>query len=186
MDRWLSAVEDAPWVRWSYTAEQWRRWVDVEVERTSSVPTFQWGRNWYKFVLPVVGIAVGVAIFSPGSWLFKGMYVAGITALLVVMIVAGQRSDRSRPQRVRAQLIQAEPEVCFGQEGVFADGVFTPWLTSGVYLLGAWLDERPPRSRCCGLIRLCRVRPAASLPPWTSACHCRRTPRRIWRGCNRS
>ena len=146
MDRWLSAVEDAPWVRWSYTAEQWRRWVDVEVERTSSVPTFQWGRNWYKFVLPVVGIAVGVAIFSPGSWLFKGMYVAGITALLVVMIVAGQRSDRSRPQRVRAQLIQAEPEVCFGQEGVFADGVFTPWLTSGVYLLGAWLDERPPRS----------------------------------------
>jgi len=146
MDRWLSAVEDSPWVHWSYTAEQWQRWIDVEVGRTSSTPAFQWGRNWYKFLLPVVGIAAGVAIFSPGSWLFKGLYVGGVTALLVVMIVAGQRSDRNKPQRVRSQLAGAEPEVYFGQEGVFADGVFTPWLTSGVYLLGAWLDERPPRS----------------------------------------
>ena len=145
-DRWLSAVEDHPWVRWSYSAEVWQRWVDVEVQRTSSALTFQWGRNWYKFALPVVGIAAGVAFFSPGSWLFKGLYVAGVTALLVVMIFAGQRSDRNRPQRVRAQLMKAPAEVCFGQEGVFADGVFTPWLTSGVYLLGAWLDDGPPRS----------------------------------------
>jgi hypothetical protein len=146
MDRWLSAVEDTPWIHWSYTAEQWQRWTDVEVGRTSSMPAFQWGRNWYKFALPVVGIAAGVAIFSPGSWLFKGLYVAGVTALLVVMIVAGQRSDRNKPERLRSQLAGAEPEVYFGQEGVFADGVFTPWLTSGVYLLGAWLDERAPRS----------------------------------------
>lgn len=146
MDRWLSAVEDNPWVRWSYSAEEWQRWIDVEVERTSSTPAFQWGSNWYKFAWPVVAIAVGVAAFSPGTWLFKGLYVAGITALLAGLIVAAQRSDRNRPQRVRAQLMKAPAEVCFGQEGVFADGVFTPWLTSGVYLLGAWLDERPPRS----------------------------------------
>jgi hypothetical protein len=159
MDRWLSAVEDQPWVRWNYSAEQWQKWVEVEEQRTSATPTFQWERNWYKFVLPVVGIAAGVALFSPGSWLFKGLYVGGITTLLAVIILASQRSDRKRPQRVRAQLAKAAPEVCFGQEGIFADGVFTPWLTSGVYLQGAELDERPPRSL---VLHFTKIVPGAS------------------------
>jgi hypothetical protein len=36
--------------------------------------------------------------------------------------------------------------VYFGQDGLFALGEFTPWLTVGVYLEAACLDARAPRS----------------------------------------
>ena len=146
MDLWLSAVEAQPWVQWRYTAEVWQRWSEAEATRTSASPKFLWRRDWKKFVWPMVAIIVGVAVFSPGSWLFRGLYVAGIATLLAGLIAASQRGDRSAQQRLRSQLASAEPVAYFGAEGVFADGVFTPWMTTGVYLLAAWVDRGAPAS----------------------------------------
>ena len=146
MDRWLSAVEANPWVHWQYSAEQWKQWTEVEVARTSAVPTFLWRRDWHKLAWPILVVAIGVGIFAPGSALWKTLYVAAVTALLLLLAVVSQRSDKQAPQRVRSLLIKAPPEVYFGQEGLYCDGLFTPWLSTGVYLLRASLDERAPRS----------------------------------------
>ena len=146
MDRWLSAIETKPWVHWTYTTDQWKQWTNVEAARTSTVPTFQWRRDGHKLAWSILAIAVGVMIFSPGSLLLRGAYVAGIALLLVLLVVLGRNSDKNAPKRVFSSLTKVEPEAYFGQEGVFADGEFTPWLTVAIYLLGAWMDERTPRS----------------------------------------
>jgi hypothetical protein len=146
MDRGLSAIEAQPWVHWTYSADEWKQWTDVEVARTSTTSTLQWRRDGHKLAWPILVIAVGVMIFSPGSLLFRGVYVGGISLLLVLLAILGQKSDKRAPRRVFSTLTKAEPEAYFGQEGVFANGEFTPWLTGGIYLLGAWMDEHKPRS----------------------------------------
>ena len=48
--------------------------------------------------------------------------------------------------KLRAKLLHANPEAFFGRDGIFCDGVFTPWLNVSTYLVSAALDERQPRS----------------------------------------
>jgi hypothetical protein len=146
MDGWLSAIEAQPWVHWKYSADQWMQWTDVEVARTSSQPTFQWRRDGHKLLWPILGTAGSVMIFVPGPWLIRGLYAVGIAAFILLLCLLGRKVDKNAPRRVFSTLTKAEPEAYFGQDGVFADGEFTPWLTVGVYLLDARLDERPPRS----------------------------------------
>jgi hypothetical protein len=54
--------------------------------------------------------------------------------------------DRHSPDKLRAVLRGAAPEVYFGHDGVYCDGVFTTWLTLDNYLKAASIDERTPRS----------------------------------------
>jgi hypothetical protein len=56
------------------------------------------------------------------------------------------RSDRHSPDKLRSVLRGAAPEVYFGHDGVYCDGVFTTWLTLDNYLKAASIDERAPRS----------------------------------------
>ncbi len=111
MDRWLSAIEANPWVHWSYTAEQWKQWTEVEVARTPAVHQFLWRRDWYKLAWPVLVIAIGISMFSPGSWLARGLYVAGISIFLVSLLLLSQKGGKTAPQRLRSTLMKAEPEV---------------------------------------------------------------------------
>ena len=60
---------------------------------------------------------------------------------------------------MRSLLLKTAPEVYFGQEGLYCDGIFTPWLSSGVYLLAASLDDRAPRSL---LLRFEKIVPGAT------------------------
>ena len=145
-DRCLSIIEANPWLHWTYTPDQWQQWVATEVARTPTAQTFQWRRDWHKLAWPVLGIAAGVFIFSPGSFLFRAAYVAGIALFFVAIIFLGQRGDKSAPHRTLAKLSKVPPEAYFGDEGIFADGEFTPWLTVGVYLLSASVDNNAPRS----------------------------------------
>jgi hypothetical protein len=145
-DRCLSIIEANPWLHWTYTPDQWQQWVATEVARTPTALTFQWRRDGHKLAWPVLGIAIGVLVFSPGSLLFRAAYVLGITLLFVVIILLGQRGDKSAPHRTLAKLSKVPPEAYFGDEGVFADGEFTPWLTVGVFLLSASVDNNTPRS----------------------------------------
>jgi hypothetical protein len=145
-DRCLSIIEANPWLHWTYTPDQWQQWVSTETARTPTAETFIWRRDWHKLAWPMLAIAAGVLIFSPGSLWFRGSYVAGIFLLFVLIIFLGQRSDKSAPHRVLAKLSKAPPEAYFGDEGVFADGDFTPWLTVGVFLLSASVDNNAPRS----------------------------------------
>jgi|SRR3984957_8564276 len=146
-DRALTALECNPWVHWQYPPAQWQQWTDVCVERRKATPpTFVVARDWRKLALPFAAIAVGVFVFGPGSALFKALYVFGSCAAIFALVMLSARSDRHSPDRLRAVLRSAAPEVYFGHDGVYCDGAFTTWLTLDTYLKAASIDERAPRS----------------------------------------
>jgi hypothetical protein len=146
-DRALTALECNPWVHWQYPPAQWQQWTDVCVERQKATPpTFVVKRDWRKLALPFAAIAVGVFVFGPGSALFRALYVLGSCGAIFGLVLLGARSDRHSPDKLRAVLRGAAPEVYFGHDGVYCDGVFTTWLTLDTYLKAASIDERVPRS----------------------------------------
>jgi hypothetical protein len=146
-DRSLTALELDPWIHWKYSPAQWNEWVNAQVERMKTKPsTFILKRDWHKFVWPIVIIAGGVIIFSPGSLSFRVGYVLIACCAIVGLAVYSTLEERRAPERMRAQLMKTVPEVYFGHDGLFCDGVFTTWLSLNVYLMSASIDERPPRS----------------------------------------
>jgi hypothetical protein len=62
-----------------------------------------------------------------------------------VAALAG-RGSASQADKLHAHLLAAPAEAYFGRDGIFCDGVFTPWLNPGTYLVSATLDQRQPLS----------------------------------------
>lgn len=146
-DRSLTALEINPWVHWQYSPAQWKHWTEVQVERLQATPpTFILKRDWRKLAWPCAIVAAGVFIFAPGSWLFRTLYVLFICGLLFALAEPSTRDFKRAPERLRATCLEAAPEVYFGHDGVFCDGVYTTWLSINVYLTSASIDEREPRS----------------------------------------
>jgi hypothetical protein len=146
-DRSLTAMELDPWVHWQYSPAQWNEWVEAQVARMKTKPpTFVLKRDWRKFALPFAIIAGGVIFFSPGSLVFRVGYVLMVCCAIFGLAVYSTGQERRAPERMRAQLGKAAPEVYFGHDGLFCDGVYITWLSLNVYLMSAAIDERPPRS----------------------------------------
>src|SRR5450631_579397 len=146
-DRSLTALECNPWVHWQYSPAQWQQWTDVRVERlTATPPTFVIVRDWRKLAVPLAAVAVGVFVFGPGSAPLKALYVLVSCGAILALVMLSVRSDRHSPDKLRVVLRSAAPEVYFGHDGVYCDGVFTTWLTLDNYLKAASIDERAPRS----------------------------------------
>jgi hypothetical protein len=146
-DQSLTAIELGPWVHWQYTPEQWAAWCNVQAERLSATPpTFVLSRNWRRFLWPFGAIAVGVYGFCPGDWLWKTAYIVGVCGALFTLALVSGRGGAPHADKLRAKLLRADPNVYFGRDGIFCDGVFTPWLNVSTYLVSATLDERQPRS----------------------------------------
>jgi hypothetical protein len=147
LDQSLTAVEMDPWVHWQYPPEQWTAWCNVQSERLRvTQPTFVLSRHWHRLLWPFAGIAVGVYVFCPGTWLWKTVYNAVVCGVMLAMVLLNGRGGAHRAGRLRARLLQADPESFFGRDGIFCDGVFTPWLSGSTYLISAAIDERQPRS----------------------------------------
>ena len=48
-DRSLTALMCNPWVHWQYPPEQWKKWTEVQVERTKAMPPkFILRRDWHE------------------------------------------------------------------------------------------------------------------------------------------
>jgi hypothetical protein len=132
---------------------------DVQLERLKAAPpAFILKRDWPKLAGTFAVIAVGVFIMSPGSALEKTLYILLCCGLLFAFVELSVRSSRRAPEKLHAALLKAAPEVYFGHDGVFCDGVYTNWLTMNVYLTSASIDQREPRSL---LFRFEKVVPAA-------------------------
>jgi hypothetical protein len=145
-DLWLSAVEAEPWVHWTYSEEQWKRWMDTEVARTAAVPPgFLWRRDWKK-VVPIAAVMVAVPLVIADGWTEKLLLSALILAMLMGGVLLAKDGQAGAATALGKKLMKAPREVYIGQEGVFADGDFTPWLTVSDFLLSASIDERVPRS----------------------------------------
>jgi hypothetical protein len=147
LDQSLTATELNPWVHWQYTPQQWQQWASVQADRMRATPaTFVLKRDWRRFLFPFAIIVGGVAFFSPGSWLFKTLYLGAVCGAIFVLVVLSGRGGGHSAEKLHAKLLAAEPEAYFGHDGVFCDGVFTPWLNVSIYLLSAEIDQRQPRS----------------------------------------
>jgi hypothetical protein len=146
-DQSLTAIEIDPWVHWQYTPEQWQQWCGVQADRLRATPaSFTLHRDWHRFIFPFVIIIGGVAFFVPGSWIFKSIYLAAVCGAILIIAIFSGRGGAKHADKLHAKLLAAAPEVYFGRDGVFCDGVFTPWLNVSTYLVSAAIDERQPRS----------------------------------------
>jgi len=146
-DRSLTAMEMNPWVHWRYTPAQWQQWTEVQVGRLQQTPpTFIFKRDWHKLAWVCGAIAAGVGIFSPGTWLEKGLYLICVCGALCAITLLSARSEHRMPERTEAKLRKVEPEAYFGHDGLYCDGGYLTWLGVSVYLVAASIDTRPPRS----------------------------------------
>jgi hypothetical protein len=146
-DRALTALELDPWLHWQYPQAQWQQWIEVQSARAQAVPpTFVPKRDWRKLAWPFGIIAVGVFGFAPGSLLFKGLYVGGCCGAIAGLVMLSRRSERHAAANLRTKLRDVAPEVYFGHDGLYCDGVFTTWLGLDIYLQTASIDQRAPRS----------------------------------------
>jgi hypothetical protein len=146
-DQSLTEIELNPWVHWRYTPEQWAQWSNVQADRAAATPPgFVLSRDWRRFLFPFALIVVGVSLFVPGSWMFKSIYLAIVCVAILALAVLAGRGPAASSEKLRAKLLAASPEAWFGRDGVFCDGVFTPWLNVSVFLVSAAIDPSPPRS----------------------------------------
>jgi hypothetical protein len=146
MDRALAALEFHPWVKWQYSADEWAQWTDVEFNRMTATPQqFEWRRDWAK-VLWLCGLATVAVPFTSGSLQFKTTYVVCAWAVIFVVVAFATWANKKTPTWKRASLAKAPLEATFGDEGIFCEGKFTPWLSAADYLISAAIDQREPRS----------------------------------------
>jgi hypothetical protein len=147
-DRWLSAVEADPWVHWIYTPEHWRQWTEVATQREAPEAdgAFHWRRDWKMVASISIAILGALLFFVDAPWTMR-LTIVGILAVTMAAGLCLAGRDKAKASRVlRRKMTPADLDVYFGQDGLFALGEFTPWLTAGVYLQAASLDEREPRS----------------------------------------
>jgi hypothetical protein len=147
VDQSLTGIELNPWVHWQYTLDQWNQWSNTQADRMKiTPPTFVLRRDWHKFIFPFSIIVIGVFAFVPGGWLWKTLYVSFVFLALLFIAVMSGRGGATGSEKLRAKLLRASPEAYFGRDGIFCDGVFSPWINPSTYLVSAAIDERAPRS----------------------------------------
>ncbi len=136
-DRGMSAVIANPWAHWQYAPEQWAQWAENQRawEKAQEHP---W--NWTRvllFILFCGGLFVLGALFTGASLEENSIIVGGLTGSIVLLALVAYWFDRTNFDRRYRRLLKASPESWFGDEGVFANGTYTPWILSGRYLLTA-------------------------------------------------
>ena len=150
LDLGMSATVAAPWAYWRYSPAEWQIWARNELEwERSHAATVAWLREWRKTLKAAAMMAL---IFLGSAWLMlsgsaaEKLAVAGGGMALVVAMAAGVNwANRRAPDRRYRRLLRAPPEALFGDEGVFCNGEFSPWILSGSYLVEATgTTIRPP------------------------------------------
>ncbi len=147
LDVSLAALKCSPWLHWQYPPEQWEQWNNIQVERLEAAPAkVALKLDWRSLAWTFAAIAATIFFFYPGQWLADIVGVLICCGLLLVIVWGVPRESRREAEKVRFGLLKAAPEVYFGHDGVFCNGVYMTWLTSDIYLMAASLDERQPRS----------------------------------------
>jgi hypothetical protein len=143
-DRGMSAVIANPWVHWQYTPEKWAQWAknQQEWEEAQEGP-WRW-KSVFMMVLFCAGLFILGAFFSGGSLQENVIIVAGLTAFIVLLVLVAWWFKRTNFDRRYRRLLAAAPESWFGDEGLFCNGVYTPWILSGKYLLKATASSDSP------------------------------------------
>jgi len=144
-DRGMSAVIANPWVHWQFTQEKWVQWAknQQEWEEEQERP-WSW-KGVSLLVLFCVGLFALGALFSGEGLKENATIVSGLTGFVMLLVLVAYWFKRTNFDRRYRRLLAAAPEAWFGDEGLFCNGEYTPWILSGKYLLKASAQCDPPR-----------------------------------------
>ncbi len=145
-DHALTALEHNPWIHWTYSPEQWKEWIALELDRTQAPIESNWKHEWPAISLVFGLIGVPAFLGADGSWQERSLLVLGCWALLVITYLCVRIASRRAAARRRAYLLLAPPDAFLGRDGLFCDGVFDQWLTANQYLVSASRDQGRPTS----------------------------------------
>jgi hypothetical protein len=136
-DRGMSAVIANPWVHWQYAQEKWAQWADNQREwEIAREGPWSW-KGVSVFVLVCVGLFALGTLFT-GASLEENMIILGaLSGSVILLVPVAYWFKRTNFDRRYRRLLAAAPESWFGEEGVFCNGTYMPWILSGKYLLKA-------------------------------------------------
>jgi hypothetical protein len=145
-DRGMSTVIANPWAHWQYTPEKWAQW--AENQRSWEIAQegpWSW-KGVSMFVLLCVGLFTLGALFTGASMQENEIIVGGLSGFVILLVAVAYWFKRTNFDRRYRRLLAAAPETWFGDEGLFCNGAYTPWILSGRYLLKATAAvDQPPR-----------------------------------------
>jgi hypothetical protein len=148
LDLGMSVVVAGPWAHWQFTTAQWESWAKNQLAwEQSKIQPMVWKRDWRKLlkaVLYMTLIFVLAALLSPGSAREKAAVTAGLLVFVALIGSCANWFNRNNCQRNYRRLLAAPPEAYFGDEGLFCNGEYSPWILSGSYLLEATATSDPP------------------------------------------
>jgi hypothetical protein len=143
-DRGMSAVIANPWAHWQYDPGKWAQWAKYQREwEESQEGPWSWKRA-SLFVLFCAGLFALGALFTGESLRENAIIVSGLTGFVVLLALLAYWFKRTNFERRYRRLLAAAPETWFGDEGLFCNGAYTPWILSGKYLQRATTASDPP------------------------------------------
>ena len=102
--------------------------------------------NW--IVLLAIGLPIAAGMYFAGFqplWIDPAVGLAA-SALMLGIVELSRRKTGEATDRLRRKLVAASPQAYLGPDGLFANGSYQPWFSTGVYLTRATLDAREPRT----------------------------------------
>jgi hypothetical protein len=146
-DRALTGVETEPWVRWSYSEAEWQQITQGEMVRAglAATPNFSFRRQW-KLLLGLAIFMVVFAKFIGYTWLWAFVFLAGVAALMGLILWYGKRDALIAPARKQKSMAREPRNAYFAEGGLFWEGDFCPWLSMNMYLVRAGLEGGGPQS----------------------------------------
>jgi hypothetical protein len=143
-DRGMSAVIANPWAHWEYTPERWAQWAkDQQAWEEAQEGPWKW-KGVFGFVFICTALFAIGAFFTDASLHENEVIVGGLTGFLILMVIVAYWFKRTNFERRYRRLLAAAPEAWFGEEGLFCNGQYIPWILSGRYLLKASASSGPP------------------------------------------
>jgi hypothetical protein len=149
LDLGMSQVVADPWVHWQYTPPQWQSWAQNQLAwERSKIVKINWRKEWrktLKFSVLMLSVFLGCAwIMVDGSALEKitGSAIGMVVTLIAIAGVSW--IGRGACERRYRRLLAAPPEAYLGDEGLFCNGEYAPWILSGGYLVEASAPRDAP------------------------------------------
>jgi hypothetical protein len=143
-DRGMSSMIADPWAHWQYSPEKWAQWARNQREwEESQEGPWSW-KGVSLFVLFCTGLFALGALFSGESLQENLVIVSGLTGFVILLLLVAYWFKRTNFDRRYRRLLSAAPEAWFGDEGLFCNGTYMPWILSGRYLLKATAANATP------------------------------------------
>jgi hypothetical protein len=139
----MSSVIANPWAHWEYTPQQWAEWAkNHRAWEEAQEGPWSW-KGVSLFVLLCVGLFALGALLTGAGLKENVIIVGGLSGFLILLTAVAYWFKRTNFDRRYRRLLAAQPETWLGDEGLFANGAYTPWILSGRYLLKATATLNP-------------------------------------------